>query len=97
MLDEFTAQVRRGKRRYIVTAFRGVDGPHVAQVASADGTGRARFAFPPSRRRGGKFGSSLAEVAVDQYVAWFRERARKRRAKELAEGFSRRSDQTAAK
>ena len=80
MLDEFTAQVRRGKRRYIVTALRGVDGAdHVAHVANVDGTFRERFAFPPSRRRGGKFGSSLAEVAVDQFVVWIREAARAKR------------------
>lgn len=86
MLDEFTAQVRRGKRCYIVTALRGVDGAdHVAHVANVDGTFRERFAFPPSRRRGGKFGSSLAEVAVDQFVAWIRETARARRRKESNE------------
>lgn len=80
MLDEFTAHIRRGKKRYVVTALRGVDdGPHVCRVANSDGTFRQRFEFPKGRRRGERFASSLAEVAVDQFVAWIRDTARRAR------------------
>lgn len=80
MLDEFTAQIRRGKKRYVVTALRGVeDGPHVCRVANADGTFRQRFEFPRGRKRGERFGSALAEVAVDQFRAWIKDTARRRR------------------
>ena len=97
MLDEFTAQVRRGKRCYVVTALRGVDGPHVANVANADGTFRNRFEFPRGRRRGEKFSTSLAEVAVDQFVDWIREAARAKRLREFrVNGLPRRSTTAAA-